>query len=291
MTKGVYAAGRIVLRLVAVGEDDARSSQRAGDHAGLHDSIADSAGRLIAAATNHRRTGFEPGLLRGLRSNLAGDVARFVNRGQDFAIQLERFHHFERPASLDDIEQRGTGGIGNIAREIAGELKADVIFRQQHFPDALKIGRLIVADPQQLRQREAGEHGIGGVAQHRFFAHSAVDEIHLWLAALIAPDERRPDHPMRRIQNHQPVHLPGQSHAADILARDFGFCKYAADGLPRGIPPILRPLLGPQRMQHEDILMQCSGSMPHLSTLVYQESARASSSDIDSEPISHEAEL
>src|ERR1700693_2446371 len=101
--------------------------------------------------------------------------------GQDAAIQLERVYHLERPAALDYIEQGGAGGVRNIACEFSGELEAHVILRQQHLLITLKIPWLVVAHPEELGQREAGEHWIRGVAQYGIFADSVIYPIRLRL--------------------------------------------------------------------------------------------------------------
>ena len=45
------------------------------------------------------------------------------------------------------IEQRGAGGVGDFGRKLAGQLEADVIFRQKQLADALEILRLVIAYP------------------------------------------------------------------------------------------------------------------------------------------------
>ena len=68
-------------------------------------------------------------------------------------------------------------------------MEAHIVLRQQQLANPFEVARLVVAHPQQLGQREAGQHGIGGVLQDVVAADGLIDGVHLRLAALIAPDE------------------------------------------------------------------------------------------------------
>jgi hypothetical protein len=95
---------------------------------------------------------------------------------------------------------------------------------------AREVVRLVVAHPQQLGQREAGEHGVGDVAEDVFAAQLGVDGVHLRLAALVAPDQRGADHGARAVQHHQAVHLAGKADAFHLRAGNAGFGEHAANG-------------------------------------------------------------
>ena len=79
----------------------------------------------------------------------------------------------------------------------------------------------MVANPKQFGQGEAGEHGVGGVFQNLVAPHLGVDEVHLSLAALVAPDEGGADDLADGVQNHQAVHL---AVAVDTLCEIFQRC-------------------------------------------------------------------
>jgi hypothetical protein len=103
----------------------------------------------------------------------------------------------------------------------------------------------VVADPQKLGQREAGEHRVGGVFQNLLAPDSGVDKIHLRLAALVAPDQRRADHLICAVQNHQAMHLTGEPDSFDLGAPNTPFGEHAADGFHDRVPPVFGALLGP----------------------------------------------
>src|ERR1700693_296125 len=123
--------------------------------------------------------------------------------GQDAPIQLERVHHFERPAALDNGVQGGTGGVRNVAREFSSELKANVVLWQKHLPDTLEISRLVVTHPEELGECETGEYRVRSVAQHGVFADGVIYPIHLGLATLITPNKRWAYYVIGCIQNHK----------------------------------------------------------------------------------------
>ena len=149
----------------------------------------------------------------------ARDFARFVACRQNGAVQAQAVHHLEGPAAVDHVEQRGAGGVGNFGGEFAGQPEAHVVLGQEHLAHALEVPRLVIAHPQQLGQREAGEHGVGDEFQDVLAADLGVDGVHLRLAALIAPDQRGADHARRRVEDHQAVHLAGKADAFHLAAR------------------------------------------------------------------------
>jgi len=253
-----------------MGEDDARSSERAGHNAWSHDPVSHRAGRLIAAARDHRSAGRESSLTSSLGIDRPGDLTRLIDSRKDTAIQPELVDQLERPAAVNHVEQRCARSIRDVARTIARELKPDVVFGKQHATHARKEPRLVVADPEQLRQGETGQDRIGRGAQYDVFPGGLIDPIHLRLAALIAPDKRWTDHLVRFIQDHEAVHLAGQSDSAHVLTADVGLAEGAANGLPRCIPPVLGPLLGPQRTVHAHVLMWGSTGMADAAGFVHE---------------------
>src|SRR6266571_2840703 len=108
---------------------------------------------------------------------------------------------------MDHVEEAGAGGVGNVARVIARELMADVVFRQQDpfYPD--KIPGFVVADPEELGQRESRQHWIRDGLDDELLSRDLFDPIDLRLAALIAPDERGADDAAQLVEQRQSMHL------------------------------------------------------------------------------------
>src|SRR5262245_59527015 len=151
--------------------------------------------------------------------------------------------------------------------------------------------RLVVAHPKQLGKREASQYGICSTRQNGFLADFGIDGIHLRLAALIAPDERRPNDAIGIIQQDQPVHLAGKADASNVLACRVRLCQHATNRTLRRIPPVLWTLLGPKRAFHSHVFMGGRNSVSKLAALIDQKGARAARSHINAEPITHEEKV
>src|SRR4029079_14276949 len=133
----------------------------------------------------------------------------------------------------------------------------------------------------------AGENGIRSPSKNGFAAHGLIDAVNLRLAALVAPDESRTNHAIVRVEHHKPVHLSGKTNALYVLSGKPGFFQHTAHRLPHRVPPILRPLFGPQRTPHPDVFVWSGERSNDLASVVNEESARASGSDIDAKPRGH----
>ena len=205
-------------------------------------------------------------------------------RRKDGTVERECIHHLKRPAAVDDIEDRSAGSVRNFGGEFAGEAEAHVVLGQEHPAYPLEILRLMVAHPQQLGKREAGQDRVGGVPQHIFPADFGVDEIHLSLAALVAPDERRTDHGAGIVKDHQAMHLAGEADAAHLRALHAAACQHTADGDDGSVPPVLGSLLRPERALHVHLFVRRREARADAAALIHKKRARAAGTDIDSQP-------
>ncbi len=73
--------------------------------------------------------------------------------GSQAAGKLERGEHLVAPAAAGDVEEEGSGGVGDVGRTLAREREPDVVLREQDVGDALVGLRLVRAQPEQLRAR------------------------------------------------------------------------------------------------------------------------------------------
>ncbi len=97
---------------------------------------------------------------------------------------------------------------------------------------------LVLLHPQELGRGETGERHVAG----------DLDEALLRLGALVVPQDGRTQDFARRIEQHQPVHLPGQPDGGDVCPADAAFGQRLADGARRCLPPFVRILFGPEGM-------------------------------------------
>jgi len=143
-----------------------------------------------------------------------------------------------------------------------------------------KLAGSLSRHPQELGQRETGQHGVGGERDDVVAAHGRVDEIDLGLAALVAPDERRADDLIGRIEQNQAVHLAGKTDRFHVLALGAGGLQNALHGLLGGVPPIARVLLGPAGALHSHVVVWGGEAGGDCAFLVDQQRAAATGSDI-----------
>ncbi len=230
-------------------------------------------GSLITTAAGHKSAASQARQRRSLFRDGACDIGGFVHARKNGTIQTQTIHHFQRPAAANNVEHRGARSVRNLRRKFAREAKTNVILRQQNMPNTFEIPRLVIAHPQQLRQRKSSKHRIRRMLQHRRCAKALIDPIHLGLTALIAPDERRTDCVVVAIENHQPVHLPGKSDASHLIARDSSGSQRTANRFERRIGPILRALLGPQRLLHYHLFVRNGDCGSFLSARIHQDRA------------------
>ena len=264
VTEGMHASLRIVRYVFHVREDDPRSSQRARDRARFHNTIAHGARGLITTAAGHGSAGSQARQRRCAFRDRSRDIDGFIRARKNCTVQAQAVHHFQRPAAANDIEHCSSRRVGNLGREFARQSKTNVILGQQNMPYMFEILRLMIAHPQQFRQRKSSQHWIGGMFDHLRGAQKLIDPIHLRLAALVAPDQRWADDFVIAIENHQPVHLPRKSDAPDLIAVDSGGSQRTANRFECRVGPVLRALLGPQRLLHHDVFVsnRDRGSFP-----------------------------
>ena len=273
MAEGVYAPLGIVSHLIEVREHDARRPNRGGDQSRLHNPVADRAGRLIARAADNRRARLQPCVLGDQFADPARDLWRFDHAWQQAAVDAELVNQRVGPAAIDDVEQRRPRGVGDVAGELTGEAEPDIVLRQQDLPGPLVCRRLVVAHPQQLGGGEARQHRVGGLFEDHLGPGGVVDPIHLSLAALVAPDQRRSDDMVIGVEQHQPVHLAREADGGDIVRGDIRLAEHFANCLLGGLPPVLRTLLSPQRPRHVHLFMRGGDGVDDPPTRIHEQSA------------------
>ena len=171
------------------------------------------------------------------------------------ARHFERVQHLGGPTALADVEEGGAGSIGDLSVELAGQPEADVILGQQHLPD-LSVGlRLILPDPDDFGRREAGQHRVRCQLDDPLPTDALRDPRALRAGALVAPEERRAQHLMPRVQEDRAVHLPRETDAPDLPRGDAAFRQRLPDRENTGPPPILRLLLRPARPRRAERIL------------------------------------
>jgi len=115
-----------------------------------------------------------------------------------------------------DIEHQSARRLGHVHGVFASEPEADIIFWQEHSPEALPNAGLMFPHPQQVRQSEIGQCGIAGEFDNPRLAEFCVQPITLRLGPLVAPDERWPEYLIIFVKQYGPVHLAGKAYDRDV---------------------------------------------------------------------------
>ena len=188
---------------------------------------------------------------------MARHFAGFVHLRQQRRVDVQHVQQLLRPAAVRHIEHLHPGCVADFSREIAGQHIAHIVLRQENVTALGVHFRLVIAHPQQLRQREASQRGICRNRNQLIAADNFVNLVALRRRALVAPDNRRAQDVPCFIQHDQTVHLTADAHRNDVLLIHTGLRQHAADGVHRRMIPVLRLLLRPaivrliQRIFHQ----------------------------------------
>ena len=78
------------------------------------------------------------------------------------SLRPGRGQHLGRPAALADVQPQRAGGVGSVARLLAGHEQADVVLGQQHAARVLEHRRFVLAHPDELGRRETRHGDVAG---------------------------------------------------------------------------------------------------------------------------------
>src|SRR5580704_12478694 len=165
-----------------------------------------------------------------------------MQRRKQALINAGSFQHGLRPFALRNIEEKSTGCFGDIYRTSARKPEPEIILRQQNRASARPDFGLVLLYPPYFRQRKIGQRRIRGQFDQALGADALSDLLALLAGALVAPDDRRAQNLTRRVEQHQTMHLPGETDRSDLARRCPVFFKARSDSKAAGLPPIVRIL-------------------------------------------------
>ena len=201
---------------------------------------------------------------------------------QPLGRDLELLEHALRPGAGLEVEQDRAGAIGLVHRRLAGEAQADVVLGEQHELRLRVDGGLVVADPEDLGGSEAGERDVAHGTNELGPADARVDLVALGPRALVVPQDRGPQHVPRGVEQDEAVHLAGEADRGHVVARRTGVGEGLADAGRGARPPLVRVLLGPERLRGLEREGR-GGRGHHPALLVDQERLGARRRDVDAE--------
>ena len=287
MAEGMYALPRIGRETVAAGEQHAGGAQRQQAGARFHHAQAQGGGSIVArAAGQHHRMRDAP-FLAQRRAYLRGGMAAFDQARHVFAREASGRQHALGPVAFGHVQPQGAGGVGHVGDAVARQAQRHVILRQQDFTDGAKQRRLVLLQPQQLGRREAG-HGLvardGARLGHQRFEFDTLGK-----GARIVPQNGRAQHVLLLVEQRGAMHLARQRDAAQAGKRHWLGAADGRDHVQRGVPPVLRVLLGPAGMGARHAQGHAAAGEDGL-RVVGQDGLDFGSADIDTE-IGHDGSM
>src|SRR5579875_568653 len=283
MAEGVEASARVACGRRSGGVDDAGGANGGRDGAGLQNAHADRARALVPGSGNDRRALRNAEKLRGFGGDMRADLRGLKDLRQPGLGNAGHARDLARPAAVGDVEQQRARGLLYVDGVGAGHAEAHVILRAEHVRDAREDLGLVVADPEQLGEREVGQRRIGGELDELFAAHLAAPEllmqpVALRLRTLVAPDERGTQNRTFFIEHDGAVHLAGEADGLNFRAGRLR--ERFSDGLLRGTPPVIWVLLGPAWLRGAEGSVLCRGRSGQLAGGADENGARAARTDI-----------
>ena len=176
-----------------------------------------------------------------------GDLRGLAHRRQPLPRDLQRREHLLAPAPVRDVEEEGSRRVGGIGRLLAEEPEADVILREQDVGDSPVDVRLVPAQPEELRRREAGQRAVARQLDQPFEADPLLDLGALGGRPLVVPEDRRAQDAPFGVERHEPVHLAREPDPLSARAQPL-------QRLLGGAHPVVGILLGPSGARNRELV-------------------------------------
>ena len=154
-------------------------------------------------------------------------------------------HDLVAPAPVRDVEEQRPRGVGRVDRRLAGQPQADVVLGQQDAADPRVDLGLVAAQPEQLRRGEAGQRAVAGERDQPLEPDALLDLRALGSGALVVPEDRRPQHAVRRRRGRRARASGRRGRSRPVAA------ERARARLGRA-PPVLGILLRPAGLRRRE---------------------------------------
>ena len=139
-------------------------------------------------------------------------------------------------------------------------------------------------DPKDLGRGETGQGRLSCDAKNSVGADTIVNLITLRCGPLIIPQDGRAQDFAFCVEQHQAMHLAGEPDRRNMFRIDLGLIERFANAGDRCVIPILRRLLGPQRLRgRQRILRRDVGG--NIALLIDQQRLAPAGSDVNTEKV------
>ncbi len=211
---------------------------------------------LVAATRHHGSTRTEAGERSSFIGNDAGHVGALERRWQPLHRDVQNTGHFCRPIASGEVEEDRARAPGTIAGVRVGEPESNVVLWQQDVGHTSKHVRFVVAHPQDLGSGESGQGVVARDGDELLLTDTFPNLVTLRLCSLIVPQDRGAKDLPRVVEEHQSMHLAGETNPCHSVPFNSGLCQCVADGDHGGIPPEVWRLLRPERPRRFEVVFR-----------------------------------
>ena len=187
MCKGMKGVVLIHTELVRGNKNCSTGSERNVTHSVSNSSGSDSCCRIITGTCCHLNCCRDTQLLRNLFGNTSDTFIAFIKLRKHFFGNTADFTHFLRPLTVLHIQKKHAGSIGYICAVYSGQLICDIVLREHDLLNFLKVLRLLVLYPQDLRCGKAGKGNIRSIFGKLILSDYIIQIITFFVGSSIVP--------------------------------------------------------------------------------------------------------
>ena len=183
----------------------------------------------------------QAGVGGGARGDYARPIGRATDEGQSDERNAGQIAKRVRPASGPHVPEERTLCLHAVAGHFTGQQVAHVVLDEQDVACAFQRPRLVVAQPEHLRQRPRRGRCLEGSLEDQVEVIT-LQGLALLDAALVGPDDGRPHHVQVAVEQHRAVRVAVERDGRDAAPLLETLEHAAHDAVPVG-----RILLRPSR--------------------------------------------
>ena len=283
----MYSAFRVDGKFICVGKYHTGSTDSGKSSTVFHNTCTNSCRCIITSAAYNDGTFFQSCQSSCFCGDSTCYFRTFIYFCKHCRINVQFFQYFLRPAAIRHIQQTHTGSIRYFCRKYITKLITDIVFRQQNVACFCINFRFVFSYPKDFTSSKTCQCRVGCDFDVAFFAaHQSMDFFTFHSSSLVTPKDGGTKHFALFIQQHQRMHLTGQTNATNFSCVNAALCKNSADAVYNSFPPICRILFCPAVFGLCHRIFPCIGGNP-MTCFVKKHRFGTGSTNVDTKQIIH----